>query len=77
MKFLEHLKKEMDEKTLSLEQAQKKCEEIKEECNKCDEEVKPIDARLQEIRNIEFEIGKYQAQKVEMDTKWEHFNCLN
>ncbi|XP_030560442.1 DNA repair protein RAD50 [Drosophila novamexicana] len=74
MKFLEHLKKEMDEKTLSLEQAQKKCEEIKEECNKCDEEVKPIDARLQEIRNIEFEIGKYQAQKVEMDTK--HKNCV-
>lgn len=69
MKLLAHLKKEMDDKSLGLEKAELKCKDIKEQCAKCDEEVKPIDARLQEIRNIELEISKYHAQKVEMDTK--------
>lgn len=69
LKLLEHFKKEMDEKTMNLQNAQRKCEEIKEECIKCDEEVKPIDARLKEIRNIEYEIGEYQAEKVKVDTK--------
>lgn len=54
---------------MNLQNAQRKCEEIKEECIKCDEEVKPIDARLKEIRNIEYEIGEYQAEKVKVDTK--------
>lgn len=69
MKLLAHLKKEMDDKSLGLEKAEQKCKDIKEQCAKCDEEVQPIDARLQEIRNIELEISKYHAQKVEMDTK--------
>ncbi|EDW08362.1 DNA repair protein RAD50 [Drosophila mojavensis] len=74
LKLLEHFKKEMDEKTMNLQNAQRKCEEIKEECIKCDEEVKPIDARLKEIRNIEYEIGEYQAEKVKVDTK--HQSCV-
>ncbi|EDW01461.1 DNA repair protein RAD50 [Drosophila grimshawi] len=74
MRVYEYIKKEMDEKTLGLQKAQRKLEDIKMECDKCDADVKPIDGRLEEIRNIEFDIGKYQAQKVEMDTK--HKNCV-
>lgn len=55
---------------MNLQKAQRQCDDLKEECIKCDEEVKPIDERLQEIRNIECEIGKYQAEKVKMDTKY-------
>lgn len=69
MKLLAHLKKEMDDKSLSLQKAEQKCKDIKDQCQKCDEEVQPIDARLQEIRNIELEISKYHAQKVKMDTE--------
>ncbi|KAH8402366.1 hypothetical protein KR009_011576 [Drosophila setifemur] len=73
IKHVKYLKQEMEVKTLSLQTAQKKCDSIKDQCNECEEEMKPIEARLTEIRNIEFDIGKYQAQKVEMDTK--HKNC--
>jgi len=59
----------MEVKTLNLQKAQRKCDAIKAQCSECEEEMKPIEARLVEIRNVEFEIGKYQAQKVEMDTK--------
>ncbi|KAH8396894.1 hypothetical protein KR215_006052 [Drosophila sulfurigaster] len=74
MKLLAHLKKEMDDKTLNLQKYEKQCEDIKMQCEKCDEEVKPIDLRLEEIRNIEYEISKYNARKVEMDTT--HKNCV-
>ncbi|XP_017837172.1 DNA repair protein RAD50 [Drosophila busckii] len=74
MKLLSHLKEEMEAKTLSLQKEEQKCQKLKEQCEQCDEEVKPVDARLLEIRKIEYEIGKYQSQKVEMDTK--HKNCL-
>ncbi|XP_030385926.1 DNA repair protein RAD50 [Scaptodrosophila lebanonensis] len=74
MKLLFHLKQEMEVKTMNLERAQQKCDSIKAQCAQCDEEVKPIDARLGEIRDIEYDISKYQAQKVEMDTK--HKNCI-
>ncbi|EDW92134.2 DNA repair protein RAD50 [Drosophila yakuba] len=73
MKHVAYLKQEMEVKTLNLQQAQRKCDAIKAQCSECEEEMKPIEARLMEIRNVEFEIGKYQAQKVEMDTK--HKNC--
>ncbi|XP_017090795.2 DNA repair protein RAD50 [Drosophila bipectinata] len=73
IKHVEYLKKEMEAKTLALQKAQEKCNNVKTQCNECEEEMKPIEARLMEIRNIELEIGKYQAQKVEMDTK--HKNC--
>ncbi|XP_016953559.2 DNA repair protein RAD50 [Drosophila biarmipes] len=73
MKHVAYLKEEMEVKTLSLHKAQQKCDTIKAQCNDCEEEMKPIEARLLEIRNVEFEVGKYQAQKVEMDTK--HKNC--
>ncbi|XP_017079232.1 DNA repair protein RAD50 [Drosophila eugracilis] len=73
MKHVAYLKDEMEVKTLSLQKAQQKCDAIKDQCNECEVEMKPIEARLSEIRNVEFEIGKYQAQKVEMDTK--HKNC--
>jgi len=69
MKHVAYLKEEMEVKTLSLQKAQQKCDSIKAQCNECEEEMKPIEARLLEIRNVEFEVGKYQAQKVEMDTK--------
>lgn len=69
MKLLAHLKKEMDDKSLSLQKAEQKCQDIKDQCRKCDEVVQPIDARLQEIRNIELEISNYHAQKVKMDTE--------
>ncbi|KAH8407482.1 hypothetical protein KR222_002222 [Zaprionus bogoriensis] len=74
LKLLAHLKKEMDDKTLSLQKAEQKCQHIKEQCEQCEEEVKPVEARLQEIRNIELEISKYHQEKVEMDTK--HKNCV-
>ncbi|XP_017054346.1 DNA repair protein RAD50 [Drosophila ficusphila] len=73
MKHVKYLKEEMEAKTLNLQKAQQKCDGINAQCKECDEEMKPIDARLVEIRNVEFEVGKYQAQKVEMDTK--HKNC--
>ncbi|XP_034475989.1 DNA repair protein RAD50 isoform X2 [Drosophila innubila] len=73
IKLLAHLKKEMDDKTLSLQKYEQQCDDIKKQCEKCDEELKPVDARLQEIRDIECEISKYSARKVEMDTM--HKNC--
>ncbi|XP_033233234.1 DNA repair protein RAD50 [Drosophila pseudoobscura] len=73
MKHVAYLKQEMEVKTLGLQKAQKKCDSIKAQCSECEEEMKPIESRLQEIRDIEYEIGKHQAQKVEMDTK--HKNC--
>ncbi|KAH8376220.1 hypothetical protein KR200_003386 [Drosophila serrata] len=73
MKHVAYLKQEMEIRTLALQKAQQKCDSIKAQCSECEEEMKPIEARLLEIRNIEFEIGKYQAQKVEMETK--HKNC--
>ncbi|XP_017008025.3 DNA repair protein RAD50 [Drosophila takahashii] len=73
MKHVAYLKEEMEVKTLNLQKAQQKYDTIKAQVTECEEEMKPIDARLVEIRNVEFEIGKYQAQKVEMDTK--HKNC--
>ncbi|KAH8290347.1 hypothetical protein KR054_002147 [Drosophila jambulina] len=73
MKHVAYLKQEMEVRTLALQRAQQKCDSIKAQCSECEEEMKPIEARLLEIRNIEFEIGKYQAQKVEMETK--HKNC--
>ncbi|KAH8299719.1 hypothetical protein KR044_005010 [Drosophila immigrans] len=74
MKLLAHLKKDMDDKTLNLQKYEQQCEDIRKQCEQCDEEVKPIDLRLEEIRNIEYEISKYNARKVEMDTT--HKNCV-
>ncbi|XP_067628332.1 DNA repair protein RAD50 [Eurosta solidaginis] len=73
LRLLAHLKQEMDDKSLSLKKAQEKCAAIKNACGRLEEEMKPIDARLEEIRNVEFEVGKYQAQKVEVET--EQKNC--
>ncbi|XP_016990537.1 DNA repair protein RAD50 [Drosophila rhopaloa] len=73
MKHVAYLKEEMEVKTMSLQRAQQKCDVIEAQCSECEVQMKPIEARLEEIRNVEFEIGKYQAQKVEMDTK--HKNC--
>ncbi|KAH8253007.1 hypothetical protein KR032_003136 [Drosophila birchii] len=73
MKHVAYLKQEMEVRTLALQRAQQKCDSIKVQCSECEEEMKPIEARLLEIRNTEFQIGKYQAQKVEMETK--HKNC--
>ncbi|XP_022217718.2 LOW QUALITY PROTEIN: DNA repair protein RAD50 [Drosophila obscura] len=73
MKHVAYLKQEMEVKTLGLQKAQQKCESIKAQCSACEEEMKPIETRLREILDIENEIGKHQAQKVEMDTK--HKNC--
>ncbi|XP_054737346.1 DNA repair protein RAD50 [Anastrepha obliqua] len=73
LRLLAHLKQEMDDKSLTLKKAQEKCAAIQQECELCEEEMKPIDARLLEIRNVEYEVGKYQAQKVEIET--EQKNC--
>lgn len=69
MRLLAHLKQEMDDKSLTLKKAQEKCTAIEHECERCEEEMKPIDARLLEIRNVEYEVGKYQAKKVEIETE--------
>ncbi|CAD7012324.1 unnamed protein product [Ceratitis capitata] len=73
LRLLAHLKQEMDDKSLTLKKAQEKCTAIEHECERCEEEMKPIDARLLEIRNVEYEVGKYQAKKVEIET--EQKNC--
>ncbi|XP_017466140.1 PREDICTED: DNA repair protein RAD50 isoform X1 [Rhagoletis zephyria] len=73
LRLLAHLKQEMDDKSLTLKKAQEKCAAIEKECERCEEEMKPIDTRLLEIRNVEYEVGKYQAQKVEVET--EQKNC--
>ncbi|XP_011188486.1 DNA repair protein RAD50 [Zeugodacus cucurbitae] len=71
--FLAHLKQEMDDKSLTLKKAQEKCATIEQECERCEEEMKPIEARLLEIRNVEYDVGKHQAKKVEIET--EQKNC--
>lgn len=63
-----HLKKEMDDKMLNLQKYEQQCDDIKKQCEGCDEKVKPMDARLQELRTIESEISTYSARKVQMDT---------
>lgn len=73
LRLLAHLKQEMDDKSLTLKKAQEKCAAIEQECDRCEEEMKPIDARLTEIRNVEYEVGKHQAKKVEIET--EQKNC--
>ncbi|EDW72246.1 uncharacterized protein Dwil_GK20820 [Drosophila willistoni] len=73
MKHIAYLKQEMEAKSLNLQKAEEKCEDIKSQCQKCEDDMKPVDERLLEIRKIEFEVGKYQAQQVEMETK--HKNC--
>lgn len=66
----EHLKKEMDEKTLNLEKCQEKAKSIEEQCKQCEVDMAPIEERLQQIYKIEHEVGKLQAQKVELQTKY-------
>lgn len=74
IKLLAHFKKEMDDKTLSLEKYEQQLDDIKKQCKGCEEEVKPIDKRLLEIREIECEISTYSKRKVELDTT--HSNCI-
>lgn len=66
---MEHLKHEMDDKTLSLQKCQNKAKTIDDQCKQCEEEMAPIEERLKQIYKIEHEVGKYQAQKVELQTK--------
>lgn len=70
MKHVVYLKQQAEKLTLALQRAQGECDSIKAQCSECEEEMKPIEARLLEIRNIELEIGKYQAQKVKMETEY-------
>lgn len=69
LRFEEHLKQEMEEKTLNLQKHQQKSKTIEEQCKVCEEEMKPIEERLETIRKIEYDVGKFQAQKVELQTK--------
>ncbi|XP_073838783.1 DNA repair protein rad50 [Musca autumnalis] len=73
LRLEEHLKVEMEEKTLSLQKCQEKAKTIEEQCKQCEEEIAPIEERLQQIHKIETEMGKLQAQKVELQTKQK--NC--
>ena len=65
----------MEEKSLSLQKHQNKAKTIDDQCTLCEEEMKPIEERLQKIHKIEYDVGKYQAQKVELQTKC--VNCPN
>ncbi|KAL9901861.1 DNA repair protein RAD50 [Glossina fuscipes] len=69
LRFAEHLKQEMEEKSLSLQSYRQKALSIDDQCRKCDAEIKPVEERLQKIFNVEREVGKYQAQKIELQTK--------
>ncbi|XP_055855435.1 DNA repair protein RAD50 [Episyrphus balteatus] len=73
LKYLSHLKKQLEDKNIDLQNAHEKYNAIKDKCNKFDEEMKPIDERLLEIRKVEYEVGKQQALKVELETKQK--NC--
>lgn len=63
------MKKEMEEKSVNLQKYQQKAKTIDDQCLQCEEEMKPIEERLQKILKIEYDVGKYQAQKVELQTK--------
>uniref|UniRef100_A0A1A9WRR6 Zinc-hook domain-containing protein n=1 Tax=Glossina brevipalpis TaxID=37001 RepID=A0A1A9WRR6_9MUSC len=69
LRFAEHLKQEMEEKNVSLQNYRQKALTIDGECVKCNDELKPVEERLEEIFNVEREVGKYQAQKIELHTK--------
>ncbi|XP_013113614.2 DNA repair protein RAD50 [Stomoxys calcitrans] len=73
LRLEQHLKVEMEDKTMSLQKCQEKAKSIEEQCKQCEEEMAPIEERLQQIHKIEAEVGKYQAQKVELQTKQK--NC--
>ncbi|XP_037948958.1 DNA repair protein RAD50-like [Teleopsis dalmanni] len=73
LRYLEHLKQEMENKMMALKKAEEKCIDVKQQCTTCDEEVKPIEQRLNEIRKVEYDVAKYQSLKVEIQTK--HKNC--
>lgn len=73
LRFEEHLKQEMEEKTLGLQKYQQKAKTIDEQCTLCEEQMKPIEERLKTIHKIEYDVGKFQAQKVELQTKQK--NC--
>lgn len=59
----------MEDKSLCLNEANQKLENVQKQCEKCDSDIKPIDDRLLEIRKVEYEVGKQQALKVELETK--------
>uniref|UniRef100_A0A1A9V356 Zinc-hook domain-containing protein n=1 Tax=Glossina austeni TaxID=7395 RepID=A0A1A9V356_GLOAU len=53
LRFAEHLKQEMEEKSLSLQNYRQKAISIDDQCRKCDAEMKPVEERLQKIFNME------------------------
>lgn len=59
----------MEDKTIDLQNFHAKYNGIQEQCAKFDEEMKPIDDRLQAIRKVEYEVGKQQALRVQVETK--------
>ena len=69
LRFLQHLKMEMEDKTLTIQKAQQKYESVQAQCDLLDNEMRPIEGRLLEIRGIEYEVGKHQAQKVQLETE--------
>ncbi|XP_065361714.1 DNA repair protein RAD50 [Calliphora vicina] len=73
LRFVEHLKQEMEGKSLGLQKYQQKAKTIDDNCKLCEEEMAPIEERLKQIHKIEYDVGKYQAQKVELQTKQK--NC--
>lgn len=64
-----YIKQEMESKTLEIQKEKSKYQELEDQCLKLDNEMKPIENRLLEIRSVEFEIGKHQAEKVKLETK--------
>lgn len=74
LKHLSHLKKQLEDKNIDLQNAHEKFNVIQDKCTKFDEEMKPIDKRLSEIREIEYEVGKQQALKVQLETKIKNCN---
>ncbi|XP_023303627.2 DNA repair protein RAD50 [Lucilia cuprina] len=75
LRFMEHLKQEMEGKSLALQKYKQKAQTIDDQCKLCDDEMAPIEERLKQIHKIEYEVGKYQAQKVELQTKQK--NCTD
>lgn len=54
---------------MSLQKYQQKAQNIDDQCKQCEDEMAPIEERLKQIHKIEYEVGKFQAQKVELQTK--------
>uniref|UniRef100_A0A1B0FGD5 Rad50/SbcC-type AAA domain-containing protein n=1 Tax=Glossina morsitans morsitans TaxID=37546 RepID=A0A1B0FGD5_GLOMM len=60
LRFAEHLKQEMEEKSLSLQNYRQKALSIDDQCRKCDAEMKPVEERLQKIFNVEREVDQME-----------------